>query len=755
MDSKQRKRFVVNRFRLGRVCRCVILPLLIVGILVGSVIDSPLNLKSRLSIDQLPFRIRIFERAPSDEPFTIFYQIFIPSDRKGRQNALRIVGEQMKQAREAVAEGRNKVRLYYYTVGTEIPNRLKEFHYQRDHCSSILRCIHGGHALTGTEDFTLGALRDFCVSQLNFLNGTGTHHVSYIHSKGTYHQSRVNENWRFHLTAAALHPSCRNRSDVCDVCGLQFFTEWALFFPGNMFTSQCQYVSKLLDPLSFEIKNEDATGELLFLRWMKILSSNLYSDRIDRFGLDRYHCEQWISSHPSLRPCDMSSSDSLKPWLTTDKRHDFELALAPRHRGAPADRLGEDALQNIWQTHDSKSEIFYLAGILLKFFIWYGPRDTPGLDSWLWESFPDGQFWKRIVALGIPMSPERISSVLPTPTETMQNLKWTGHNSYQLFDVNNVTALFLQIDSKSSFWLEQFNAIKMSLKSTTHRRISIFYQILQSSLGFDGDGTQIERHSLCLDFADCHHLPPIELKYEGETLNSLHAFCRQQPLSSVVYIGKQLSQHEDMRPGLLEAIQTTLGDECSMKGCNICGQVQLAAAGFFFLGDTWKASCSYITRLSPVPNFLKQMTTVAKKMLMLQMKRRIVLKIFDASDYLMVEADLLKHWVTSHPSLELCPVSTSPVHPRKGLPMTNLSFLHSHGISNYTPDIIIRECSFFACHILRWNILYGGEQPQRSSWIWDWFPDYNRTWFSVSASNSSDELIEAVTAPFVETGLLQ
>ena len=42
---------------------------------------------------------------------------------------------------------------------------------------------------------------------------------------------------------------------------------------------------------------------------------------LDCFGLDQFHTEHWITSHPMVQPCDLSMAGQLKPWLCIPSAH--------------------------------------------------------------------------------------------------------------------------------------------------------------------------------------------------------------------------------------------------------------------------------------------------------------------------------------------------------------------------------------------------------------------------------------------------
>ena len=807
------------------------------------------------------------------QPFSIFYQIFIPNDNHGRQTTLRIVQEQMKQIQSAILEqqalqNRNQrlvnlanhhdpppVQLYYFTIGKDLLNRLKEFHFQTDHCTNHnLQCTHAGHTEKGTEDFTLQGLHEFCQGvQSHNMDNNHHHRVVYLHSKGSYHHSRVNENWRYHLTAAALHPSClhpptpndNSSNDQCHVCGLQFFTEWALFFPGNIWTAQCSYVSQLLSPKDFEGAVDTAMKEVLFLKWKGVLESHLYPDRLDRFGLDRYHTEHWIASHPMVQPCDLSVTGQLKPWLSIPPAHKqqqhsssnqtdtlMQWSMAPRHHGGPADQLDNATLDAMWQRHDARREMMFLAGLLVKFAIWY--QQVPPRNSWMWTWFPEGYFWKdQILHNGVQkllhQQPSKwMSHVLPLlPRERSKTitLKWRNESDRTIVDPVVSSSLNTNENRKeAAVYLtihkprEQIQQIQVFLdnwqkqqqqKQFQHgsRPIVLYYQLFRMNADGGDSGNavaaMIQNHPFCsikshTASTSCMQLPSLQdPRQTGETLHELHRYCHQHPESTVTYLGeifanpgerRQQQQHFDDGVGrmLAELVQR---DGCvatsgmgNKHSCNLCGlEWVLTGAGFAFRRNAWTAPCSYIKKLLSPSGYCRKMSHVTKSILLQAMKRRLVMELMQSnSSYLPTETQGLHYWVTSHPSAVPCSVSFSS----KSSPSSSLlevfeastgidynqklvaDIRNSGGAGNYlagtNESVVLRECAFLACHILRWGLLYH-DFPDPSSWVWSWFP-YGRQWVAAVASQSIittdlqlgeaaevEQIVEHVVGPFADT----
>jgi hypothetical protein len=183
------------------------------------------------------------------------------------------------------------------------------------------------------EGETLRQLQRFCRQY-------SIYRVSSIHNQSPM-RLRVagdNDNLIRHLTMSATSRPCLELpSHTCNVCGLLFHTLWTFFFPSNMFAASCEYVNRLVPPEEFERKMQEYVGELLLRRLRSQLTTSLYPDQMDYFGLDRYAMEYWIGSHSSLTPCDLSSKRlDFNFWMLPNRTLcDFNRSSVVHQRGFP------------------------------------------------------------------------------------------------------------------------------------------------------------------------------------------------------------------------------------------------------------------------------------------------------------------------------------------------------------------------------------------------------------------------------------
>ncbi|GKY90307.1 hypothetical protein MPSEU_000004700 [Mayamaea pseudoterrestris] len=375
----------------------------------------------------------LLEQTDFPSPFNvaIFYNIFIPIDqgRQGIARALSIVQEQLDQigtsfandklmSQTAARPSSPPLTIFYSTIGLSGAVTSSFMH----HACTVkhgMRCLPlGRHHADGFEEHTLEPLHSFCQRQQHTAHkrrnvsnsiSDARFKVIYLHSKGSFHRQRgENDVWRKHLTRAALSEKCleygiSSLSNSCNVCGLLFYPLWTFFYPGNMWTADCEYVAKLVAPLTHRARLEQAVAATDFLNEINLSLSNwkmtLYETGPGYLGVGRYSSEHWIASHPDVVPCDLSRTARLEHWWeehserTANKESVFEKSLAPRHDiHSPYFRLNHSLLDSI-VTNPSRAdrEYFLLTGFLHKWLTIY--KQVPSSYSWVWKWFPNGAYW--------------------------------------------------------------------------------------------------------------------------------------------------------------------------------------------------------------------------------------------------------------------------------------------------------------------------------------------------------------------------
>lgn len=333
-------------------------------------------------------------------PWTVFYHVYLPTDRSVKH----IIEEQLSTLQQSYAARsvNQPLKVHYSLVGNSKASHsnVEPLEDQvADVCQRYdkLDCQLGQHATQGNEDLTLASMHQYCRDNPN-------QSVVYFHSKGSFHESPENENWRRHLLAAATSSDCLesmqfNKSDVngqCNVCGLQFYPVWAFFFPGNFYVSRCSYIRQLLPPSDYSSGLSEAVKQMLAMKKQDLFRTELYSPtREGNLGSGRYAWEQWVGSHPSLRPCDLSLTANFRHWVQAQSHSDWQLSLAPRHDiWAPWYRIQTGKREAVMANPSKRiRDYFLLAGVLFKSIQLYNA--TPPLNSWIYKWFPDGEIWQH------------------------------------------------------------------------------------------------------------------------------------------------------------------------------------------------------------------------------------------------------------------------------------------------------------------------------------------------------------------------
>lgn len=610
---------------------------------------------------------------------TIFYNVFVPFN--NRDHAFAILAEQLG-AISSFFMGQAPPEINVVTIGFDgtmqyIENQL---------CSNLhLSCRHLGHYEEADEGVTLQALQDHCHT-VQDIQSSNNHYVTYLHSKGSFHPSPQNDRWRRLLTHAALAPCC------CDVCGLQFYTQFVPMFPGNMWTASCRYVRTLVPPLSYN-KTTAVVEQLLLLNAQGVLQSELLrKDRIDYWGVDRYQYEHWIAGHPALlHPCErLPAQVTLQDVVLQDTptRELQQLYRAPQRPGFCVGNVWE-AHEHLWHHPPARyREMWLLPGRLAQAELLYG--QLPPEDSWMWRWYPDGAFWKRAVL--------EQGSVIAA-------LRKVNHVPEQPFtsEKRRDVVLTVSVMEQAVFVHDPFgdgpmqNAASLQhVVSTLGRNIPniTLYGIVENEQRRDvlcGG----ERYSINCDFIsvtqqDDGHYPA------GDTLALVYQYCRQAPLdSTVVYVDSSM---ESLNPPMacINKLRTRRAT------CNICLWDNTA-----WDGRSFAAQCSYVQELlDPNSVYPAKMLETTGRILLASLRQQLLTE--TAPESLVSEHEWTRHWILSHPSAHPC--SLPDLSP---LPVQE--------------SFRIRSDKYLAGKILRWYGLYR-TIPEESSWVWSYYPDGASKW---------------------------
>ena len=688
---------------------------------------------------------------------TVFYNIFLPNTNLADQeNALRIVREQVSQlqrsyAARVLAPSKNaSLVVYYVTIGESAPppnhhhSVVLPPEQMQAYCRNTSLTKHskrgGGvpidcrlleHVTHGRETITLGHLHNFCTQQQNQHqppHSPNQERVVYLHSKGSFHAQLYNENWRPILTKLALSEYClapdtflnqtHNRTTttttVCNVCGLNFFTSWTDFFPGNMFAATCDYVAKLIPPAQFQARLEDVAQQVLLRHvtdqiHLDLIPTNEAITHYDNFGLDRFSDEHWIASHPDVLPCDGDPTGLVLMYhIHKMKLSSMRLARAPRHRGPPLQPV--DTLGKLTQTRATRREYRlreypYLAGHLIKWFELYGQGPPP--DSWAWTWFPDGAFWREQVsrygarAVDVVTKPLADQLLLPDDddddvdgyhaTKMVESpVVWDAGN----YDKNNsVVAIFYdafvapELDTNRTLeanlkLITQQVKLVMESPAVQHWNATVFVSTFGhvGLVHFDPCQSTDEKKLSCnrtwRPHYPHHNKSDFGRRVKTTTLQHIYSYCQRFPTSRVTYLNNQVptmketdkaSKTEQTRL-ILHLTQAALDHKCldavaqghypvKSSSCNLCG-LWFSTLPFLHT-PMWTTHCSYINQLLPPDlRFVSKLREAIGKALVLNVKSLMHFTLLKKRlDRLGIGGYALDQWVGSHPSLEPCHLS--------------------------------------------------------------------------------------------------
>ena len=142
--------------------------------------------------------------------------------------------------------------------------------------------------------------------------------VIYIHNKGSLHPNKNNDVFRRFLTRGALSDECANMPETCNVCSSRFTPYPHPHTSGNMWAAKCDYIRKLGNPKEF-------AGKMAGLETPAVMSYCV--------GKGRFASEHWVHSHPSVKPCDLSTDEKYLWDYGNIPTGDWEINLqsAPRY----------------------------------------------------------------------------------------------------------------------------------------------------------------------------------------------------------------------------------------------------------------------------------------------------------------------------------------------------------------------------------------------------------------------------------------
>jgi hypothetical protein len=216
----------------------------------------------------------------------------------------------------------------------------------------------------------------------NYCQSSPSSRVTYLNNQNTFDASHTVEELQAFATAATSK-MCLTSDDKCNVCGMEFNALPYQHFSGNSFTTDCEYVNKLLPPLEFEEKMNNLAGDVLVKHLESTFTAELTPFTPENLDMNHFSVEYWIGSHPDVKPCDV---------VPMKKQWSNDIALSTKNISTA---LSE---QRELSENDSAlfRDYFYLAGNSYRWHYLYGM--APSDDSWAWTWFPQGNEWRKGVS---------------------------------------------------------------------------------------------------------------------------------------------------------------------------------------------------------------------------------------------------------------------------------------------------------------------------------------------------------------------
>jgi hypothetical protein len=349
-----------------------------------------------------------------------FYNMFIPPSNETVSPVVRdMISEQLTQMLKSHGASAFDLVIHIVSLGHVVDAAWIE-----NICASVMsssttnnkfQCALVAQFPEGDEVQTLTHVHDYCRAHESEL-------VLYFHNKGSFHPSTMNDNWRRAITVALSSDLCLvkmtepDRGDAlsCDTCSMLFDPLPGPHYPGNMWAARCSYIAKLLPLPDYQQRHQVVDN------WIQDqIGKNIFADDgvllffwETSLGRNRFESEHWLAGHPSVRPCDLATHASINHWHPYDgalwdfgpkSATRFEWALAPRFPYSNPDWVYAD-----WYKKDvtagptqrapakRKCDYFLLRGFLYRWMTYY--NTTARDDSWVWKWFPDGDFWRNLVA---------------------------------------------------------------------------------------------------------------------------------------------------------------------------------------------------------------------------------------------------------------------------------------------------------------------------------------------------------------------
>jgi len=355
--------------------------------------------------------VQMFGESPTGSVTVVFYQISFPP-------VSNLIGLRSVQAQFDVlymGQYDNVTNMYdtkssrillYYTISGGSKHEIDSVSKLCKEKSDRIICRQlGKYDIESTTGEILHYMYTYCndkPSSFNVIHITNRipGHISYKVIEKSYDASRIQA-----ITTAVVSKLCHlhtattndEKEETCNVCGQEFYPLPFLHFTGNMYSTTCGYINKLLPPTTFEKQMNEVAQDALLAQLEEVYTTKLirFNERI--LGSYQHSTEHWIGSHPDLKPCDVAPRDiNIIENGNVNSMSRYSLGQAPRRSSAPLGTFNSEGdaeaeLKFRLKRDVALREYYYLAG---NNFRWHRLYDTmPSDNSWVWKHFPDGQLW--------------------------------------------------------------------------------------------------------------------------------------------------------------------------------------------------------------------------------------------------------------------------------------------------------------------------------------------------------------------------
>jgi len=474
-----------------------------------------------------------------------------------------------------------------------------------------------------------------------------------------------------------------------------------------------------------KLKDESIKLSLLLRAESIFVNNAVKVERVDMYGLGRYMNEHWVTSHPSLIPCEIHSTEvNLVSMLSGNVKqlHDEWAMNARRHWIDP-----KQCTKSIDNLNDNENfrEYFYLAGNMIKWITLYG--EIPPQESWVWSHFRGGERWRQLAKQHGVEIVDLISknSTFGHKRESKILAPRMSSRNFAVEDPPPIVIYYhvsfpVGRDEAYEVVTTQFNLL-LSHGKLIQSKIFLNYIIA------GGDIPDIEfMLNLCAGEKGnilCRFLGTYDSAGALGNMGELYRFCTAYPSLRVTYITNQPKSYcaEDVQDHI-EATSSIISQTGRNVTCNVGGIDFVPQPFTNSVSSMFSASCGYIKKL-PSPEIFQKITRdIIGDMLLAYMKHLPPLS--TREDYQRVHyhsklfTSVLSRltfqtvgqqsalWIQGHPDFKPCG-KTQSLSTNATIVRNNVSFA---------------EYFLLGLNVLLWRRAYDNI-PRLNNWFWQRFPE--------------------------------